>query len=88
MKRIRGKIASGQKVLFDDLEVWVHIEAPDMWRGDFAIPHDQALDAITLRLIAHDGREGDIRICKVSPSNHGETLVNFRGESCFETPRR
>jgi hypothetical protein len=86
MKRIRGKIVQGQHVLFANLEVWVHIETPDSWRGDFALPQDQHITVQTFRLIAQDGREGEIVIRKISPSDHGDTLINFQGQGLFEKP--
>lgn len=86
MKRIRGKIFEGQRLLFNDLEVWVHFETPDSWRGDFALPRDQHIAVQLFHLIADDGCEGDIFIRKVSPNNHGDTLVNFQGQGDFEKP--
>ncbi len=76
----------GDRVLFEALEVWVHLDARESWRGDFALPRDKHIDTAIFRLIANDGREGDIRIEKVSTSDYGDTLVNFQGRGRFEKP--
>jgi hypothetical protein len=86
MKRIRAKIVDGVQILLDDLEVWLHFEAPDSWRGDFALPRDKPVAGNSFRLIAEDGRQGEILISKVSPSNYGDTLFNFQGRGLFEQP--
>jgi hypothetical protein len=86
MKRIYGKILDGEQVLFDKLEIWVQPAGADAWHGDFALQPDQFIACKTFRLIAEDGREGEIAIGKISPSPHGDTLVTFRGRGAFAEP--
>ncbi len=87
MPWVKAAIYDVDKVLFDNLDVWVEViqeGALKSWHGSFSISDVKFIEpGGPFRLVASDGRRGEILISRVSAGSHQNTHVSFVGSGSF-----
>lgn len=83
MQPFHGTIKKSDKVILEDIDVWITVIKPPLgaqeWRGNFKASPGQIQMGSQYKLILEDGRSGEILVKNLEIRNSGPMFVHFIG---------
>ncbi|MBC8525855.1 MAG: hypothetical protein ISS28_08430 [Candidatus Cloacimonetes bacterium] len=88
MELIQGSITKDEKVIIEDIEVWIETSIKSgirSWHGGFEVSSPEVLElGNSYTFSASDGRSGKILIQNIRLGSHKNTQILFIGTGPFK----